>query len=88
MQALGGVGEQITVLVNRVALNGSAVPQRGDGRIEPLAAVDDEEFRPAQAAPDEIVEIGAPGLGRFIAHVLHGKQDLLTILAHTDDRQQ
>src|SRR4029077_9130887 len=67
VQALGGVREEIAMLVNRAALDRHAVPDGGDGLVEPRCAVDDEEFGPSQAALDEIVEDGAPGLGALAA---------------------
>ena len=44
------------MLVNRAALHRHAVPDGGDGLLQPRRAVDDEELGPAQAALDEIVE--------------------------------
>ena len=54
----------------------------------PGRAVDDEERGPPQAALDEIVEDGAPGLGAFAAHVLDREQHLLAVRAHADDDEQ
>src|SRR5215207_9850830 len=36
----------------------------------------------------EVVENGTPGLGGLAAHVLHGEQHLLPVLAHTDDDEE
>ena len=80
VQALGGVREQVAVLVNRAALHRHAVPDGGDGLLEPRRAVDDEELGPSQAALDEIVEDGAPGLGALAAHALDREQHLLAVL--------
>ena len=63
VQALGRVGQQVPVLVDRAALHRHAVPDGGDRLLQPRRAVDDEELGPAQAALDEVVEDGAPGLG-------------------------
>ena len=50
--------------------------------------IDDEEFGPPQAAPDEIVKHGAPGLRALAAHALHREQHLLAVRAHADDNEQ
>src|SRR5882762_2820919 len=39
VQPLGGMGEQVPVLVDRAALNRHAVPDRGDGLVEPRRAM-------------------------------------------------
>ena len=44
------------MLVNRAALERHAVPDDGDGLVEPRRAVDDEELGPSQAALDEIIK--------------------------------
>ena len=67
MQALGRVREKVPVLVDRAALDRHAVPDGGDGLVEPRCAVDNEELGPPQPALDEIVEDGAPGLGALAA---------------------
>ena len=63
VQALGRVGEQVAVLMDRAPLNRHAVPDRGDRLFQPRRAVDDEEVRAAQTASDQIVEHRTPGLG-------------------------
>src|SRR5712672_232769 len=40
MQALGGMGEQVPVLVDRAALDGHAVPDGDDGLVAPRRAID------------------------------------------------
>jgi hypothetical protein len=62
MQPLGGMCEQVPVLVDRAALDRHAVPDGGDGLVEPRRS-DDEEFRTPQPAIDEVSEDSAPGLG-------------------------
>ena len=76
------------MLVNRAALGRHTVPDGGERLLEPGCAVDDEELRPAQAARDEVVENGTPGLGGLAAHVLDGQQHLLPVLAHADDDEE
>jgi hypothetical protein len=88
VQALGGVRQQVPVLVHRAALDRHAVPDGGDRLLEPRRAVDDEELRPPQPALDEIVEDRAPGLGALAAHALDREQHLLAVGAHADDDQQ
>src|SRR6266699_4112562 len=56
MQALGGMGEKVPVLMNRAALDRHAAPDGGDGLVEPRRAVDNEELGPPQPALDEVVE--------------------------------
>jgi hypothetical protein len=77
MQALGGMREQISMLVNRAALDRHSVPDGGDGLVEPRRAIDDEELGSPQPALDEIVEDRAPGLGALAAHALDREQHLL-----------
>src|SRR5271169_4086865 len=60
----------------------------GDRALEPRAAIDDEELGPPQAAPDEIVEDRAPGLGALAAHLFDRQKHLLAVLAHPDDNEQ
>jgi hypothetical protein len=60
MQALRSVRKQVSVLVDRAALHRHAVPDRGDGVVEPRRAIDNEEFWPPQSALDEIAEDSAP----------------------------
>ena len=88
VQALGGVREEIAMLVNRAALDRHAVPDDGDGLVEPRRAVDDEELGPSQTALDEIVEDGAPGLGALAAHALDREQHLLAVLAYAKDDKE
>jgi hypothetical protein len=88
VQALGGVRKEIAMLVNRAALDRHAVPDDGDGLVEPRRAVDDEELGPSQAALDEIVEDGAPGLGALAAHALDREQHLLAVLAYAKDDKE
>ena len=56
--------------------------------VEPRRAVDDEELGRSQAALDEIVEDGAPGLGALAAHALDREQHLLAVLAHAKDDKE
>ena len=51
MKSLGRMREQVAVLVNRAALDRDVGPQRGQRRLEPGRAVDDEELGRPQAAP-------------------------------------
>jgi rhamnose transport system substrate-binding protein len=50
VQALGGVRQQVPVLVHRAALDRHAVPHGGDGLVEARRSVDDEELGPLQPA--------------------------------------
>src|SRR5271157_2916276 len=88
MQALWRVREKVPVLVDRAALHRHAVPDGGDGLVEPGCAVDDEELGPPQPALDEIVEHGAPGLGTLTAHALDREHHLLAVLAYADDDEE
>src|SRR6478752_10716506 len=83
MQPLGGMCEQVPVLVDRAALDRHAVPDGGDSLVEPRRAIDDEEFRTPQPAIDEVGEDSAPGLGALAAHALDREQHLLAVLAHS-----
>src|SRR6202040_3277904 len=85
---LGGMGEHVPVLVDRAALDRHAVPDGGDGLVEPRRAIDDEEFRTPQPAIDEVSKDSAPGLGALAAHALDREQHLLAVLAHAENDQQ
>ncbi len=74
MQALWGMREKVSVLVNRAALD--------------RRAVDDEELGSPQPALDEIVEDSAPGLGALATHALDREQHLLAVRAHAEDNEQ
>ena len=88
VQALGRVREEIAMLVNRAPLDRHTVPDGGNRLLEPRRAVDEEELGRSEAARDEIVEDGAPGLGTLAAHALDRQQDLLAVRAHADDDEQ
>src|ERR1700692_2508720 len=53
VQALRGMGEQVSVLVDRAALHRHCVPDGGNGLVEPRRAIDDEELGAPQPALDE-----------------------------------
>ena len=55
MQALGGVREEISVLMHGAPLYRHAIPNGGNRALKPRAAINDEELGPPQAAFDEIV---------------------------------
>src|SRR5271167_5183505 len=88
MQVLWRVREKVPVLVDRAALHRHAVPDGGDGLVEPGCAVDDEELGPPQPALDEIVEDGTPGLGALTTHALDREHHLLAVLAYADDDEE
>src|SRR5271154_2192217 len=88
MQALRGVGKEITMLMHGASLHRHAIPNGGDRALEPRAAIDDEELGPLQAPPDEIVEDRAPGLGALAAHLFDRQEHFLTVLANPDDNEQ
>ena len=88
VQALGGMGEQVAVLVNCAPLHRHAIPDGGNRLVEPRRAVDDEELGPSQTALDEIVEDSAPGLGALSAHAFDCEQHLLAVRAHAEDNEQ
>ena len=56
VQALRGMGEQVSVLVDRAALHRNAVPDGGNGLIEPRRAIDDEKLGTPEPTIDEIVQ--------------------------------
>src|SRR5664280_1138776 len=88
MQALGCMCEQVSVLVNRAALDRHSVPDGGNGLVEPRRAIDDEELGTLKPALDEIVEHRAPSLGALPAHALDREQHLLAIRAHAQDNEE
>src|SRR5437879_5127473 len=88
VQALGRMRQQVPVLVNRAALDRYAVPNGGNGLVEPRRAVDNEELGPPQPALDEVIEDSAPGLGALAAHALDREQYLLAIRAHAENDEQ
>src|SRR6202043_187785 len=88
VQALRGMGEQVSVLVDRAALPRYAVPDGGNGLVEPRRAIDDEELRTLKPALDEIVEHRAPGLGALAAHALDREQNLLAVRSYAQHNEQ
>ena len=84
MQALGRMGEQVAVLVNRAALEGSGGPERGERLLQARRAVADEQVRGSQAARDEVVEQGAPGRLALAAHVADRQQHFLPVRPHAE----
>jgi hypothetical protein len=81
VQAFGRVRQQIPVLVDRTLLHRQAIPDGCNRAVEPTGSVDDEEFGPSQAAPDEIVEHAAPSLGALPTHALDRERHLLAVAA-------
>src|SRR3954451_10523303 len=69
MEPLRRVGQQVSVLVDRAALDRHAVPDGGERLFETWCAIDNEEKRPAQASADKVVEHGPPRLSRLSPHV-------------------
>ena len=69
MPPLGSVGQQVAVLVNRAALGRHVAPEGSQRLLQPGPAVDHQELRLTQPAPDEIVENGAPRLAGLATHV-------------------
>ncbi|OJH00132.1 hypothetical protein BL313_11685 [Staphylococcus hominis] len=82
------MGEKVSVLVDRAALHRHAVPDRGNGLVEPRRAIDDEELGTRQPAFDEIAEHRAPGLGALAAHAPDREQHFLAICTHAKDNEQ
>src|SRR6266542_2889416 len=70
VQTLGRMGEQVPVLVHGAALDRHAIPDRGDGPLQSLPAIHDQQLRPAQATTDEIIENTAPGFAALPTHAL------------------
>src|SRR4029434_8230445 len=80
--------EQVPVLMDRAALDRHAVPDGGDGLVEPRRAIDNEELGTPEPALDETVEDSAPGFGALAAHALDREQHLLAVLAHAEDNEE
>jgi hypothetical protein len=88
MHALRRVRQQISMLMNGTALDRYAVPNGGNRFLQSRRAVDDQERRPPQTAPDQTIKNGTPSFGRFPAHVLDREQHLLAVGAHANDHEQ
>jgi hypothetical protein len=82
------VGEQVALLVHGAALDRHVVPQAGERRFEPLAAVDNHQLRLGEATRHQIVEGGAPGGFSLAAHVLDREHHLLPVTADAERDQQ
>jgi hypothetical protein len=76
MQALRGVGEEITMLMHGAPLHRHAIPNGGDRALKPHTAIDDEELRPLQAAR------------ALAAHLFDRQEYFLVVFAHPDDDEQ
>lgn len=74
--------------VAAVSAEGSTVCVLIRRSVEPRRAIDDEELRPLQTTPREIVKHTAPGLGAFTAHLLDREQSFLPVGAHPQDDKQ
>ncbi|GBR74571.1 hypothetical protein AA700_0303 [Acidiphilium acidophilum DSM 700] len=88
VQGVWRMGQQISMLVHGAALRRRVWPKPGQRTFEAGAAIDQQQFRGAQAPRDEIIEHGAPGGFAFASHVLHRQQQLLPIAADTKHDQQ
>ena len=77
VQALRGMGEEIAMLVHGAALDSHVGPQRRQRLFQARRAVDDDQLRPRQSAPHEIVEQRAPGRLALTAHALDRQQHFL-----------
>src|SRR5512132_1681368 len=71
VQMVGGVREQVPVLVDGAALGRHLGPQRRQRLLEAGSAVDDQEFGRLQPAGDQVVEERPPSGLALAAHVLH-----------------
>gem|GEM_PF-4438239 len=56
MQPVGRMGEKITVLMHRAALDQHVAPERGKSFLEAGCAIDNDEFRRLQTSIDQIIE--------------------------------
>ena len=87
MQALRGMGE-VAVLVHGAALDSHVGPQRRQRLFEARRAVDHDQLRRSQSAPDEIVEQRAPGRLALAAHALDRQQHFLAVGPHAEPDEQ
>jgi hypothetical protein len=78
------MGEQVTLLMHGAALHRHVVPQAGERRFEPLAAIDDHQVRLGQAARQQIVENSPPGGFGLATRVPNGEHHLLAVAADPD----
>ena len=70
MHMLGGVGQQVAMLVNGAALDGQVVaPERHQRGLQTWSTVDDHEFGTLQATAVEILEELTPRRCALTAHV-------------------
>ena len=76
------------MLVHGAALDSHVGPQRRQRLFEARRAVDDDQLRRSQSAPDEIVEQRAPGRLALAAHALDRQQHLLAVGAHAERDEQ
>src|SRR5207302_10039222 len=76
VQRGGSVGEQVAMLVDGAALGRHIAPQSSQRLLQPSPAIDNQEFRLAQLALDEVVEDGAPSLAGLATHILDRQQHL------------
>ena len=85
MQVIGGVGQEVSVLVNRVALSWHLRPQRRQRLLQAGRAVDDQDMGRLQPAGDQVVKQRSPGGLALAAHVLRGEQHFLAVAADAED---
>ncbi len=76
------------MLVHGAALDSHVGPQRRQRPFEARRAVDHDQLRRWQSAPDQIVEQRAPGGLALTAHALDREQHLLAVGAYAERDEQ
>lgn len=84
-QTGAALAEQVSVLVNRAALNGQLLaPERHERGFQAGGTVDDHELRSFQAPCIQIGEELTPGSCAFAAHIPDRDQHLLPVATDAD----
>src|SRR6202043_2595166 len=87
-QPVGRMGEKITVLMHRAALDQHVAPERGKSFLEAGCAIDNDEFRRLQTSIDQIIEERPPGRLALSTHVLDRQQNFLAVLPDAQRHQK
>jgi hypothetical protein len=70
VQPIGSMGQKIAMFMNCAALDQGVQPQCSQRFLKAWSAIDDDEFRRAEAAFDEIIEKRPPSGFAFAARRL------------------
>ena len=87
MQLLRRMGDQVAQFVHRATLHRTVQPQHREGRLQALAAIDDQQLGPVQAARLEVLQQIAPRRLALSGQRSESQRHLLSIGSHPQGHQ-